>query len=95
VSPQSESAYNDAILEAIVSLGNKLDMTMLAEGIETPEQFNRLRELRCELGQGFLFSPAVPAKEVAAMIKRGFANGESSDAMKRAKGSKRRKKDER
>ena len=73
VSPHTDSAYNDALLEAIVSLGNKLDMTMLAEGIETSGQFNRLRELRCELGQGFLFSPAVPAKEVSALIKSGFS----------------------
>ena len=87
VSPHSESAYNDALLEAIVSLGNKLDMTMLAEGIETPDQFNRLRELRCELGQGFLFSPAVPGKDVPSMIKKGFAVDESLNLPKRRKGS--------
>ena len=94
VSPQSDSAYNDALLEAIVSLGNKLDMTMLAEGIETPEQFNRLRELRCELGQGFLFSPAVPGDDVPAMIKRGFDLVESTKppkVPKSVKGSKKAK----
>ncbi|HVA53717.1 MAG TPA: EAL domain-containing protein [Acidimicrobiales bacterium] len=88
VSPHSDSTYNDALLEAIVSLGNKLDMTMLAEGIETPSQFNRLRELRCELGQGFLFSPAVPAKDVPAMIKKGFPMDPPSDAAARRKGAK-------
>jgi EAL domain-containing protein (putative c-di-GMP-specific phosphodiesterase class I) len=72
VSPQSDSSYNEALLEAIVSLGDRLDMTMLAEGIETPEQYQRLRRLQCELGQGFLFSPAVPASEVAQLIKKGF-----------------------
>jgi len=77
VSPHSESTYNDALLEAIVSLGNKLDMTMLAEGIETPDQFKRLRELNCDLGQGFLFSPAVPRDDVPSMIKRGFRNDPS------------------
>jgi EAL domain-containing protein (putative c-di-GMP-specific phosphodiesterase class I) len=77
VSPHTDSAYKDALLEVIVSLGNKLDMTMLAEGIETSGQFTRLRELRCELGQGFLCSPAVPAKDVSALIKRGFS-GRSS-----------------
>jgi diguanylate cyclase (GGDEF)-like protein/PAS domain S-box-containing protein len=87
VSPQSESAYNDTILEAIVSLGNKLDMTMLAEGIETPEQFNRIRELNCELGQGFLFSPAVPASEVPALIKGKFVIDDTGSSFKRRKNS--------
>jgi len=70
VSPVDESVQNDALLETIVSLGNKLDMTMLAEGIETSAQLERLRHLNCELGQGYLFSPAVPASEVATMISR-------------------------
>ena len=52
--------------------GQKLDMTMLAEGIETEPQFSRLRRLGCELGQGFLFSPAVPNNQVEAMVSRGF-----------------------
>jgi EAL domain-containing protein (putative c-di-GMP-specific phosphodiesterase class I) len=56
------------MLEAIISLGHKLGMTLLAEGIETPAQLERLRHLGCELGQGFLFSVAVPADEVAAVI---------------------------
>ncbi len=91
VSPHSVSAYNDALLEAIVSLGNKLDMTMLAEGIETSDQFLRLRELRCELGQGFLFSPAVPGEDVSTMIKKGFAidhPGEPPKGARAAKGPK-------
>jgi EAL domain-containing protein (putative c-di-GMP-specific phosphodiesterase class I) len=58
------------LLETIVSLGNKLDTTVLAEGIETQQQFEHLRELGCQLGQGYLFSPAVPASEVAAMLGR-------------------------
>jgi diguanylate cyclase (GGDEF)-like protein/PAS domain S-box-containing protein len=68
VSPNQESAYNDTLLEAIVSLGQRLDMTILAEGIETPGQLERLRNLGCEVGQGYLFSPAVPAGEVAALL---------------------------
>ena len=70
VSPSKASTRNDTLLEAIVSLGHKLDMTVLAEGIETQGQLERLRHLGCELGQGYLFSPAVPAGEVAAMLGR-------------------------
>jgi EAL domain-containing protein (putative c-di-GMP-specific phosphodiesterase class I) len=68
VSPASMSSRTDTLLEAIVTLGNKLNMTMIAEGIETEAQLERLRFLGCELGQGFFFLPAVPANEVAARL---------------------------
>ncbi len=70
VSPVLESVRNDTLLEAIVSMGKKLNMSVLAEGIETRRQFVRLQCFGCELGQGFLFSPAVPATEAAAMVGR-------------------------
>ena len=73
VRPVDDSSRNDTLLETIISLGQKLDMTMLAEGIETELQFSRLQRLGCELGQGFLFSPAVPHGEVEAMVDRGFS----------------------
>jgi diguanylate cyclase (GGDEF)-like protein/PAS domain S-box-containing protein len=73
VRPVHESEQSDVLLETIVSLGAKLDMTMLAEGIETPEQLDRLRRSGCELGQGFLFSPAVPAADVPRTLVDGSA----------------------
>jgi EAL domain-containing protein (putative c-di-GMP-specific phosphodiesterase class I) len=69
---RKDSARNDTLLETIITLGQRLDTTMLAEGIETERQFSRLRRLGCELGQGFLFSPAVPNDEVEAMVTRVF-----------------------
>jgi len=74
VRPVDDSLRNDTLLETIISLGRKLDMTMLAEGIETEPQFRRLRRLGCELGQGYLFSPAVPNHEVEAMVGQIFAS---------------------
>jgi EAL domain-containing protein (putative c-di-GMP-specific phosphodiesterase class I) len=70
VSPVLESVRNDTLLEAIVSLGHNLDMTMLAEGIETKAQLQRLQRLGCELGQGYLFSRAIPSVEVPAMLAK-------------------------
>jgi diguanylate cyclase (GGDEF)-like protein/PAS domain S-box-containing protein len=72
VRPVHDSTRNDTLLETIISLGQKLNMTMLAEGIETEGQFSRLRRLGCELGQGYLFSPAVPNNEVEAMVGQVF-----------------------
>jgi EAL domain-containing protein (putative c-di-GMP-specific phosphodiesterase class I) len=74
VRPTQESLRNDTLLETIISLGQKLNMTMLAEGIETTMQFSRLRRLGCELGQGYLFSPAVPNVEAVAMVGQVFTS---------------------
>jgi diguanylate cyclase (GGDEF)-like protein/PAS domain S-box-containing protein len=61
---------NQVLLEAIIALAHRLDLTVIAEGIETTGQFEYLRRLGCEFGQGFLFSPAVPADEVKGMLAR-------------------------
>jgi diguanylate cyclase (GGDEF)-like protein/PAS domain S-box-containing protein len=70
IRPLHESAHNDTLLEMIISLGKKLEMTVLAEGIETETQLARLRGFDCELGQGYLFSPAVPDYEVTTLFSR-------------------------
>ncbi|GID06163.1 bifunctional diguanylate cyclase/phosphodiesterase [Pseudomonas sp. 008] len=51
---------NDAALVgAIISLGKSLNLTVIAEGVETLEQLNFLKALHCEEGQGYYFSKAV------------------------------------
>ena len=70
VNPPQASIYDDTLLEAIAALGQKLEMTVLAEEIETQGQLERLRHLGCEVGQGYLFSPAIPAGQVSAMLDR-------------------------
>ncbi len=49
-----------AIVSAMVALGQRLDLTVVAEGVEEPEQLAMLRELDCELFQGFIVSRPVP-----------------------------------
>jgi diguanylate cyclase (GGDEF)-like protein/PAS domain S-box-containing protein len=68
VRPRHASARSDALLETIISLGAKLGLTVVAEGIETDAQLERLRSFGCELGQGFLFSHAVPASEANELL---------------------------
>jgi diguanylate cyclase (GGDEF)-like protein/PAS domain S-box-containing protein len=50
------SGENLALQSAIIALGASLDLDVVAEGIELPEQEKSLSELGCELGQGFLFA---------------------------------------
>ncbi|MCU1362952.1 MAG: diguanylate cyclase/phosphodiesterase with sensor(s) [Acidimicrobiaceae bacterium] len=73
VSPPHPNVQNDTLLETIVSLGQKLNMTVLAEGIETEPQLQRLRELGCHLGQGYLFTPAVPQEEALRLVGQTMA----------------------
>ena len=61
---------NRNIVEAIVSLAHKLGMTVVAEGIETPEQHAILLGMQCEFGQGFLFSRPMPKPDVDALVGR-------------------------
>ena len=52
---------DSAIVEAVVSMAHSLRLSVVAEGVETDEQLARLRELGCELAQGFYFAAPVPA----------------------------------
>jgi diguanylate cyclase (GGDEF)-like protein/PAS domain S-box-containing protein len=54
-------ADDTSIVEAVVRLGHSLGLTVIAEGVETPLQLNRLRELGCDKGQGYLFGRPRPA----------------------------------
>jgi diguanylate cyclase (GGDEF)-like protein/PAS domain S-box-containing protein len=60
------------LVRSIVKLGQTLHMEVLAEGIETAEQLTRLRAIDCRLGQGFHFSPALPAAEVVELLAHGW-----------------------
>jgi EAL domain-containing protein (putative c-di-GMP-specific phosphodiesterase class I) len=57
-----------AIVRAVIGLGRNLGMTTTAEGVETGDQLNVLRDERCDEVQGFLFSPAVPLKETHRLL---------------------------
>jgi EAL domain-containing protein (putative c-di-GMP-specific phosphodiesterase class I) len=45
----------------MIQLAKKLNLLTIAEGVETQEQLKKLRELKCDLIQGYLFSPPVQA----------------------------------
>jgi len=62
---------NDAqIVRAIIAMGRSLNLTVLAEGVETEEQRAFLRGEGCQEAQGFLFSPPIPAGEFVELLRR-------------------------
>ncbi|MBV8166769.1 MAG: EAL domain-containing protein, partial [Alphaproteobacteria bacterium] len=58
------------IATTIARLGANLEMTVVAEGIELPEQWQYLRELGCSEGQGFLFGRPLTADALDAALAR-------------------------
>jgi EAL domain-containing protein (putative c-di-GMP-specific phosphodiesterase class I) len=66
----------DAMIHAILGLGRVLGMEVCAEGVETPEQNDRLRDEGCAELQGFLFSRPLEAAELDAFI-RGTVTAEA------------------
>ncbi|HYM16046.1 MAG TPA: EAL domain-containing protein [Dehalococcoidia bacterium] len=57
------------LTKAIIELGKTLDLELVAEGIERPEQLSRLQTLDCELGQGFYFAEPLEAAEVEELLR--------------------------
>ena len=64
-----------SIVSTIISLAHSLNMRVVAEGVETEQQANLLRLLKCNEIQGFLFSPAVPAEKIEAFLRENKALG--------------------
>ncbi|HVL88877.1 MAG TPA: EAL domain-containing protein [Actinomycetota bacterium] len=62
------SAEDEALTRAIVKLAQTFRLKVVAEGIERQEQMDRLRQMRCHLGQGYLFSPPVPAQRFEELL---------------------------
>lgn len=61
-----------AIVQGISQLGPILSLDIIAEGIETEEQLESLKQVGCSLGQGFLFSRAIDASHVAEMLSKHY-----------------------
>jgi diguanylate cyclase (GGDEF)-like protein/PAS domain S-box-containing protein len=56
------------IVNAVITMGKSFDLTVIAEGIETREQFLKLQSRQCAEGQGFYFSEPIAANEFAKLL---------------------------
>jgi EAL domain-containing protein (putative c-di-GMP-specific phosphodiesterase class I) len=56
------------VVHAILQLISSLNLAAVAEGIETREQADILRELNCAYGQGYYFSPPIPADRIGGLL---------------------------
>ncbi|MDX1454034.1 MAG: PAS domain S-box protein [Gammaproteobacteria bacterium] len=76
----AEDESDLSIVRTIAQLARDLKMDIVAEGVETEDQFRLLREIGCELAQGFLFSPAMAARDVPAWLEKGPILDRSDEA---------------
>ena len=65
----AEDSEDQAIAQAIISMGKALGMTVVAEGVETVEQREFLRAHACDEMQGYLFSKPLPPRELAELLR--------------------------
>jgi Amt family ammonium transporter len=77
VSGGSDRPGNWEIVRVIIGLANNMGLGVIAEGIETSEQLETIRELGCPLGQGFLFSKPVQPSEVRRFLDSGTVEFEA------------------
>lgn len=88
VSDMLTNASKMVVTEAIIELASKLHLQVIAEGVETVEQANRLREAGCLTYQGYLFSPPLDIDAFGKLLSsgncsRGLPVGQSSDRLVR------------
>ena len=63
-----EDARSEAIMRSTVDLARHLEMHVVAEGIETQAVMDRLLELGCDTGQGYLISRPLPAEQLTTLL---------------------------
>ncbi|MBD9355710.1 bifunctional diguanylate cyclase/phosphodiesterase [Methylomonas albis] len=68
-----------ALCEAIVVMAHKLGIKVVAEGIETQEQYDLLKRMGCEYGQGYLISKPVPADQFERLLDKALAQTPAGD----------------
>lgn|GEM_PF-831314 len=68
VSKMNASIETCEIVRTILTLARNLGMNAIAEGIETAQQLNQLKQLGCEYGQGYWFAKPLPAQQATALI---------------------------
>jgi sensor c-di-GMP phosphodiesterase-like protein len=57
------------MLDALILMAHRLELRVIAEGVERREQFEALRGRGCDIAQGYFFSPPLPPDDFLALLK--------------------------
>ncbi len=75
VRPMTAESDELALCEAIIVMAHRLGIKVVAEGVETPQQYELLRAAGCDYAQGYLFSRPVPAEEFERLLMQEGSEG--------------------
>jgi EAL domain-containing protein (putative c-di-GMP-specific phosphodiesterase class I) len=68
VKGMGDDAKDRAIVQMVIDLAHTLEMEVVAEGVESEGQAQQLKEMGCDLGQGFYFAEPLPPKEASTFL---------------------------
>lgn len=66
----NENSKNNKIVSMIIDIAHSMNLRVVAEGIETPEQERLLTQMGCGVLQGFLYAQPIPAQQIPALLQR-------------------------
>jgi diguanylate cyclase (GGDEF)-like protein len=81
VSRLDSEASDLKIVAATIDMAQALDMRVIAEGVETPEQLGHLCALDCDFAQGYYFARPQPAAAITELLRDGFARSAQSEPL--------------
>jgi len=74
ISRMGDTSEDATIVQTITMLGHNLGMDVIAEGVETNAQYLKLQALKCEYGQGYLFSKPLDSEAATALLATKFVS---------------------
>jgi EAL domain-containing protein (putative c-di-GMP-specific phosphodiesterase class I) len=74
ISHIQDSPENQRIVAGILALAHGLDLSVIAEGVETPEELDFLQSVNCQMGQGYLFARPMSGKDVEWMLETKWSS---------------------
>jgi PAS domain S-box-containing protein len=77
ISKMDRDSETREVVRTIIILAHNLDLTVVAEGTETQEQVNQLKESDCELAQGYFFSRPADAEAMSELLVTSYSRGGS------------------
>ena len=74
LSEDSGNGKGSTILTAVVKMASKLNISVIAEGVESIEQADFLKDIGCDIIQGFYYSKPIPESNYTELISEKYAN---------------------
>ncbi len=82
-----EGSDDAVIVRSTIELGHNMGLTVIAEGVENEPAMSLLRQYRCDLAQGYLFSPPLGGEEMLAWCRADLGTAQANDRRRAAEGT--------